>query len=462
MPIFSWTGNPWVDGGISAIQEWSKKHKPEDILMNDIEDISKTLLDIYMTDSWRANLYSVFPNHPVTQSYGIKTKGIPDDQLRSNIAKLRKKQKEGFRKLLNDLTSNIALLEEKGNCIACGRRNVKKQRNRMHIPLTGYEGSHFFSYKTNGADYCDTCTFAVQCSPLLYYACGKLLLLHSNSYTVMQYWARRCIAEVHKQIATHNFSGCFNERYTNPINALFHITQDLILTHDEQWINENASIRIYHFTNYNQGPELDMYDLPSPIFCFLTYIRQHQRYLDWLKVVRKGYRNMEGKNEDEYRNHRNSVFTALLDGRSIINYFYDSKTKSVIGNWSLIRYYLKEVLSMNEKRIEAIRSLGDSVAEIIKTSVNGKRRLGQIERATSYASFRNVLLRLMRDSVVLKSDTPLLLFDDYTEHLFPDGSMGWKETQDLLLFRLYEILHDWLISEGVVKEEMEESEELVA
>ncbi len=460
MSLFNWTGNPWVDTGIAAITELAAKKHPEEIEKIDIDKSKNFIQSLYLNKAWRDNLYSVFPNHPITQSFGIKTKNIQVEQESLNLKKLREKQSEGFKELLEIMVNNIVPLGESGNCIACGVRNTKEQRNKMHIPLTGYEGSHFFSFKTEGADYCDACSFAVQCSPLLYYACGKLLLLHSNSQKVMRYWARRCISDVHKQIASRNFTGCLNEKYTNPTNALFHIAQDLILTYDERWIDENASLRIYHFTNYNQGPELDIYDLPSSVFRFLAYIRPHPRYRDWIKVIRKGYRNTEGKAEEEYRNYKNSVYLALLSGKSIIGYFLDNTTKTTIGDWSLLKYYLKEVLEMNEYRIETIRKLGDDVSELITTSGNGKKRLGQIERATNYASFRNVLLRLMKDRIVVKADKPLFTFDDYAKHLFPEGALGWKETQDLLLFRLYENLHTWLVAEGVVVEELEELDEV--
>lgn len=441
MPLFTWTGNPWVDAGIAAIQEWTKKNKPEDIVIDGVKEISNILIDIYLSETWKKNLFSVFPNNAITNP------AVKD-------------RKQRLAEYYKTLITNITSIGKAGNCIACGRRDAINGKNRMDIPLTGYEGSHFFSFKTKGADYCDACSFAVQCSPLLYYSCGKLLLLHSNSPKVMRYWARRCISDIHKQIATRNYTGCLNERYTNSTNALFHIAQDLILTYEERWVEENVSLRIYHFTNYNQGPELDIYDLPSSVFRFLAYIRPHPRYKDWLKVIRKGYRNTEGKEEEEYRNYKNSVYLALLSGQSIIRYFIDSETRIAITDWSFLKYYLKEVLIMDESRIETIRKLGDNISNLIKTSVNGKKRLSQVERATNYASFRNVLLRLAKDCIAVKVDKPLFTFEDYAKHLFPEGALGWKETQDLLLFRLYENLHSWLISEGVVTEEPEELEEI--
>lgn len=273
----------------------------------------------------------------------------------------------------------------------------------------------------------------------------------------MRYWAKRCIAMVQRQVASNDYKGCFNEQFTNPMNALFHITQDLILSYEERWAEDNATIRIYHFTNYNQGPELDMYDLPSSVFRFLAYVRQHPRFRDWLTVVRRGYiRKIQNKTEDEYKNYRNEVYQRLLSHRPILGYFTDVPNKTAIGDWGLLTIYLKEVLQMNDRRIEAIKHLGDEIANIIQASASGKKRLGQLEKARTYALFRMVLLRLMRERVILKDETPLFTFDEYVEHLFPEGALGWKETQDLILFRVYEILHTWLIAEGIVTEETEE------
>jgi CRISPR-associated protein Cst1 len=440
--IYTWTGNPFVDAGISAIQELNEKLRLEDITIDDLKMVAKQVVSLYTTDNWKKNLFSVFPNNPVTNP-SIKDK---------------KKRLESY---LNELIDGVKPLNEIGGCIACGRRSSYRAMTKADIPLTGSGNlRNYFSFAAEGADYCQACAFAVQCSPLVYYACGKLALIHSNSHKVMRYWAKRCIAAVQRQIASSSYSGCFNEGFTNPMNALFHITQDLILSYEERWVEENATIRIYHFTNYNQGPELDMYDLPSPIFRFLAYVRQHPRYGDWLTVVQRGYLGkLEGKTEDEYKNYRNGVYQRLLSNQSILSYFVDISSKTAVGDWSLLAVYLKEVLQMNDARIAAIKRLGDEIANIIQASPNGRRRLGQLEMAKTYASFRMALLRLMRERIALKDETPLFTFDDYVENLFPDGALGWKETQDLLLFRLYEVLHPWLIAEGIVIEEIEEIEE---
>jgi len=333
MGFYAWTGNPFVDAGIAAIQEWSNRSSPESVTLDDIKYIASELPSLYTTDAWKKNLFSIFPNNPVTNP-SVKDKG--------------KRMKE----LLDNLIVNIEQLGTSGDCIACGRRTVKSQKNRMHIPMTGYDGSHFFSFKTDGADYCDACTFAVQCSPLAFYACGKLVLLHSNSYKVMRYWAKRCVAVVQKQVASRNYTGCFNEKFTNPMNALFHIIQDLILSYEERWVEENATIRIYHFTNYLQSPELDMYNLPAPVFRFLVSMR-HERYFgDWMSVVRRGYYftkggkeisiSVGGKSEGDYKNSKNKVYQNLLSGQSILGFFFNVRKKLGICLASEVRRYQRE------------------------------------------------------------------------------------------------------------------------
>jgi CRISPR-associated protein Cst1 len=438
MAIYAWTGNPFVDAGILIILQKSGKKELSEVNFNDLQSMADLLIQVYKTKPWQKNLFSVFPNSKMTNP------SIKDKQ-------------KAMAEYFNEIIDNITPFKESGNCVACGRRDSRRGANRSNLPMSGYEGSHFFSFKAEGADLCDACTFAVQCMPLNLFACGKMALVHSNSFKVMKYWTCTCLEKLNRQIAINDFTGCFNENYTNATNALFHIAQDLILQYEEQWKDENASIRIYHFTNFGQGPGLDIYDLPAPIFRFLASIRLHPKYTDWKQIIRKGFgKQAIEKNEEEIKNYRNDVYNRLLYGQSIIKYFIEFNDRKVIGDWSLLEIYLKEVLSMDENRIQIVKRVADEIVEMIKTSSNGKKRLVQLEIAKNYNSCRMVLLRLIQDRVAAKMENPLFTYDEYVEHLFPDGALGWNETRDLLLFRIYEKLHDWLIAEGIVPEESDE------
>ena len=103
---------------------------------------------------------------------------------------------------------------------------------------------------------------------------------------------------------------------------------------------------------------------------------------------------------------------------------------------------------MSEPRIETIKKVADEIAIVIQQP-DKKKRLGQLEIAPNYASFRNVLRFIIKDRKTMNAPTPLFTLDEYVEHLFPQGALGWKETQDLILFRLYETLHEWIKPEDL-------------
>jgi CRISPR-associated protein Cst1 len=279
-PLYAYTGNPFVDAGVAAMLAWTEKTRPEELRLEDLIVLKATLLDLYATPAWAKAMFSIFVNYP----------------LNNPSFKGEAKKRTELDKFFTELLTHLTPFGEEGDCIACGRRSTRKVKNRQHVPMTGSGGlRNFFSHAAAGADYCDACAFAVQCAPLSLYACGKLLLLHSNSSKVLRVWAKRAVTAVQQQIALGEYTGCFNEGYTNARNALFHITQDLILSYDERWAEENATIRLYHFTNYIQGPELEIYDLPTPVFRFLAQVRLHERYADWRRLVRRGYRVARGQ-----------------------------------------------------------------------------------------------------------------------------------------------------------------------
>ncbi len=115
---------------------------------------------------------------------------------------------------------------------------------------------------------------------------------------------------------------------------------------------------------------------------------------------------------------------------------------------------------MDKKRLATLKKVGDELSEYIKKTEN-ITRLNQLEMAKKYYTFRNILRKIIKERVKIGEKTPLFSLEEYVEDLFPEGAMGWNETRDILLFRIYENLHGWLISrkdvkENVIEEEMEE------
>lgn len=108
---------------------------------------------------------------------------------------------------------------------------------------------------------------------------------------------------------------------------------------------------------------------------------------------------------------------------------------------------------MGGKRLDTLKRVGDSLSEYIKDTENIKR-LNQLEMASNFASFRNQLRFIEIDRIKRGYEDSLFSLDDFMEDLFPEGNLGWRETQDLLLFRIYENLHNWLVSKDDLKSKL--------
>ncbi len=441
--IFDFTGNPFVDAGIWAISQWVGK-KPEELDKEDMTVIIDEIVELYLTPKWSKNLYQIFPNNPITNN-AVKDK------------------KDRYSNILRELVEETEFIGDNGNCIACGRRNTAYGSGKDRIPLTGSKKLiNYFSFGAEGADYCPACAFAVQFVPLMSYACGNMLLLHSDSKKIMKRWAKEIKKNIEKQMALKEYTGCPNEGFKNPKNAIFHIIQDIIMTYDERWVNENPSITFYYFTNFNQGPSLDIYPVPTPVFRFLAYIPSHEKFDDWLRIVRRGYKFVDWKKvkeENEYKNRENTVYNNLLENRSIIRFFIDRKNKEAIGGWELISHYLEEVRKMDKKRITAIKRVGDELSDYIM-EIDDIKTLNKLEMAKDYRSFRNILRIIIKKRIANGTESLLFSFDDYVNYLFPEGNLTWRETQDLILFRIYEKLQPWIIQQDNQSElEISEPEE---
>ena len=79
--------------------------------------------------------------------------------------------------------------------------------------------------------------------------------------------------------------------------------------------------------------------------------------------------------------------------------------------------------------------------------------------AKRFSEFQNVLLFFINDSLKLGETYPLFTLDEYLDYLFPsseDGISPWNETRYLLLFRIYERLHEWLKDSEIIEEIIEE------
>ena len=440
MPIYEkLMGNPFVDAGICGICEWlGRRVQPEQITAEDLDQVINDVAPIMQTDAGWKNLHGIFPNSVLTN---------PAYRKRDQVALLKKEYK-GY-------LDTIVELEHAGDCMGCGRRTANTWLSRTHVPLTGAGNSNFFPSYAEGAGYCSACAFAIQLSPLTFMATGgRFLTFHSNSWIALRSWARVCVSNIRQQQLRQETTGCYNPGYANSRNGLFYMAREMA-QFQELRTDENIAMQVYYFTNYNQGPELEVFFVPAPLFRFLRVVYQSEFKTAWQRIVRSGYAVnwAKVKSEEDYKNRTNRVYESLLQDISILGYFLNRRARKPRGNWELLSLYLKEVRTMEQTQLEKIKQVGDLIAECIKKS-GRDRRLKQLEGAKSYGECRNILRYVIRDRIQQGASEPLFSIDDYMEHLFPASDAlnltPWRETRDLLLFRIYEQLHNWLQEQGYV------------
>jgi CRISPR-associated protein Cst1 len=232
----------------------------------------------------------------------------------------------------------------------------------------------------------------------------------------------------------------------------------------------DSSITLYLFTNYNQGPDVELHYLPTEVFRFIKQAMSPSLQRAWRQVVRRGYVRKSQKLDPEtldeaeqLKKRTNQVYEHLLHDRSISSYFVDHRQRRPVGDWRLFKAYLKEVHGMDERRLESLRALGDRISEIIR---NKRKRLLALERANRKGEFIGQLYRLSKDAAAAGQDRPLITFDELVQDVFPhdpEKYESWREVKWLLLFRVYEVLFDELRAdtEWATSDESEEATEEV-
>lgn len=460
MPIYEkLMGNPFVDAGVCVVCEWLDRHpQPNEITIEDLHEVVQQVVPLYCEYDYRSQIRFIFPNSTLTQHRKIQ-KGIESlaDELKTEWLQQLKK---------------VTNLGTAGDCMGCGRRSVDFYLKKTEVPLSG-SGTlrNFFPLFSEGSGYCAACALVIQFAPLGFVRSGgKYLVLHSNSWKALSYWTRSCIEDIISRESQNELTGFFDPKDSKAQNALFYMARRMI-EYEEARSTENISMQVYSFSNDNRKAELDMYHLPARVFNFLRYAHRAQYAKNWYIIVRSGYRRQtknglqridpENTNATEiYQKSINLVYNNLLVDKSILRFFIDRSARKTRSNWDLLSLYLKEVREMNELRLNAIKKVGDFIAESIKKT-NKVSRLRNLERARNYPTCRNILRYVIRDRIREGENEPLFSLDDYVEHLFPESSDYpiWSETRDLLVFRIYETNHDWFVKSGAVDDEDEEDEE---
>lgn len=111
---------------------------------------------------------------------------------------------------------------------------------------------------------------------------------------------------------------------------------------------------------------------------------------------------------------------------------------------------------MDEKSLEFIKSIGDRIVETLQKLPENKLRdrVRELERAERRYQFEMFFIRLEKDRLELGLEKPLLSYEEFASILTAYGedlNVSWRTAKNLLLFRIYERLHEKLLKVGEVE-----------
>ena len=378
---------------------------------------------------------------------------------------IKRKIEKELNKLYRDLKQQVSnsSADKDIYCVICGRNppyNTQTQIYMSSFPLlgSGKKANYFHSGNLNGADICVHCLFLTQFMPLASYRIGRVLVMQGYPYTLNVELAREAL----RDIRTYK-SASKARNFKKPENFLFHkiaeITQKIVVGYD-YW--RNASISLYYFISNNQSQVIDIIHVPTSSLIFVAFASSYDPP-GWRKLISAGWKK-KALTEEEFeifeKEKTNEVYVKLLHGENILHYFLDLEYRSTNTKWGLLEFYCKEVLGMDEKALELIKDVGDRIVETLSALEDNKlsRRLRELETATKLYQFEEFFVNLEKLRQRLGIEKALMSFDEFSSLLVNYGEnldVSWRTVKHLLLFRIYEKLHNRLLKISE-KEETEE------
>ena len=453
---FYWTGHPFVDAGLAAILLITGKNKPEQLTEKDIEKAIEFASELYATKEWSSSylLGMIFPNNGILMANPSMSKKRSPKAIAENLWGILKEFK----------ISN----KNSAKCVLCGRTPAytKKEVYRSVFPLLGTGGVPNFFHFANlrGADICAHCLFLTQFMPLASYRLSRVLVMHAYPYELMLELSKEAFKDIKKSKLASQGRG-----FKRPENFLFHLVGEITrkIERDDVW--ENASITLYYFICNNQNQILDVIHVPTPVLRFIAYANLVDRN-GWKHIISMGWEKApkEEQFEEFERKYPNRVYTKLLNYESIISYFYNSKERRVNTSWNLLAFYCKEVIGVDKEALDFIKDVGNRIVETVEKLPDNKLgdEVRSLERAEKLYQFEAFFIRVEKLRQNLGIETPLMTFDEFVRILTAYGediNISWKSVRNLLLFCIYEKLHDRLIktakSEEISEVGIEEEKE---
>jgi len=452
-----WTGHPFVDAGLAAILLIAGKNNPDELTEKDVEKAIEFASELYATEESSKYIHGmIFPNNGILMANPSMNKSRSPEKIA-----------ERLRTLYNSIS--LSMNEDEKRCIICGRQKPAYEfpqlskvvrsgifRSIFSLLGTGDVSNFFPSANIKGADVCPHCLFLAQFMPLASYRLPRVLVIHAYPYEVMLELSREALEDVKKSKLASQARG-----FKRPENFLFHLIGEITrkMKRDDYW--KGASVTLYYFICNNQNQSLEVIHIPTPVLSFVACANLVDRD-GWKRIVSMGWgerRSSDDKELEELeRSNRNEIYSRLLNYESILPNFYNSKEKRVNASWNLLAFYCKEVMGLDKEALDFIKSVGDRIVETLEKLPEHKLddEVRSLERAEKLYEFEAFFIRVEKLRQDLNIKNPLMTFDEFARILTgygEDVNISWRTVKNLLLFRIYEKLHERLMkvpkSEGI-------------
>lgn len=477
--MLRYTGHPLLDVGIAALVAFAKRERPEELTEADLEAAADYMAANYKDPPMRGYLTVVFPNADgFTQSAYFDKPELRELGAERVLYSFR----PGIP--TQDAVDVFAGLPVVDLPLDAKNELVPGRTDRRHIPLqTGVGVINFHPEGDPGLPISGPALLAFQAMPLGSAKCsGRPLAVHSDNPDILHHFAAIFLEDNRRAIHTARQAGD-TKMPESPLKYRTLLVHTLLAARQMQLeAQEEArpfSITAYHFSNSGQGPELDIYHLPSQMILYLKEMTQAGASRLWNRVVATAWEQPKLKRsqkdaQPDFRPSRNWFYEDLFRvaddprraaPRFIRTYFlrqayrytrqdetdprggYSTRAELDLVSWRLVEPFLRRILNMQTERISHIRNMGDALAAYVREE-NDRRFFRDFYTLGRYDHLRVALLKA-NNRHVARGRPPLLTLDGYLS-VFEEGEElarpDWRLARDLVLIRMIEQLYadGWL------------------
>lgn len=485
--MLRYTGHPLADIGVATLTAFAGKRDPSDVTETDLEMAADYMTCEYTRQPLKSFLTVAFPNSGFTQP-AFET--VPERRLDYARRVLR-----GYRADTSFSGEVCVFTGEPAVAVAFGDKpDLPLGRAfRQHIPLTtGEDVINFHPNGDAGLPISGMVLLAIQAFPLgCAKVAGRLLAVHSDNDEILLHFAESFLSHNRRLVQLAQEAGSHKMDESQLVQKTLLV--DTLLNADSMHREARAedrpfSLTAYYLTNLGQNAALDIYYLPLQITGFLREMQRAEYCADWSTIIRRGWEippspKKGAKQTTDSRPRKNNLFEDLFDLpdnapkflrkhllRPILGYLNAEQENTHGGNapqtetapayWKITARFLKRIMNMEKDRIEAIRTMGDRLADYV-TNENDRRFFRDFFTERRYDYLRTTLIKA-NIAQVRRGRPPIITLDPYIV-VFEEGDevarSDWQLARDLVLIRLIERLYEqgWLGSNAdVIPVESEE------